>query len=74
MTPRPTYSFKAVLSLIASLGLGGLLAACEVTTTEETTYAEQSAESLYNEAMNELMTENYIEAAELFEEVERQHP
>ena len=48
------------------------MAACE--TAEETVYAEEPAESLYNEAMNELMTDNYITAAELFDEVERQHP
>ncbi len=72
MTPHPIRPFTAVLALIACLGLGSLLAACE--TTDETIYAEQPAESLYNEAMNELMYDNYITAAQLFDEVERQHP
>jgi len=72
MTPHPTRSFKAVLALVALLGLGSLLPACE--SDDEIIYAEQPAESLYNEAMNELMTESYIRAAELFDEVERQHP
>ena len=42
--------------------------------TDETPYVERSVQSIYNEAVDELETENYTEAATLFEEVERQHP
>ena len=72
MTPRLICPFKAIFFLVAFLGLGSLLLACEA--TDETVYAEQSAESIYNEAMDELLYTNYITAANLFDEVERQHP
>ncbi len=72
MTPHSIRPLKAALALIACLGLGGLTAACE--STEEIIYAEQSAESLYNKAMGDLMADDYITAAQLFDEVERQHP
>jgi outer membrane protein assembly factor BamD len=37
-------------------------------------YVERPVEDLYNEAADELQTENYEKAALLFDEVERQHP
>ncbi len=49
------------------------LAACG-TTEDEEIVPEQPVEQLYNEAMDELYADNYKKAAELFDEVERQHP
>jgi outer membrane protein assembly factor BamD len=72
MTPHLIRPFKAILFLVTFLGLGSLLVACE--STDETDYAEQSAESIYNKAVNELFYTNYVTAANLFDEVERQHP
>lgn len=56
----------AVLILAA-----GLLAACADT---KPVYRERPVEDLYNEAMDHLEHEEYKEAAQTFEEVERQHP
>ena len=72
MTTRPICPFKEIFALVALLGLGSLLLACE--SADETVYAEQSAESIYNEALNELFYTNYITAANLFDEIDRQHP
>lgn len=49
------------------------LAACG-STDEEEIVPEQPVEQLYNDAMDELYGDNYKKAAELFDEVERQHP
>ena len=56
----------------AALALG--LAACDVFDEEEDVYAEQPVEQLYNQALDQLVSANYQEAAKLFDEVERQHP
>lgn len=59
------------------LGFGGalfatvLLAACA---TEEPEYVERPVEELYNEAVDAVDVGEYTEAADLFLEVERQHP
>ena len=37
-------------------------------------YKERSVEEIYNSALNLMNDENYIDAANEFEEVERQHP
>ena len=58
--------------LAAALALG--LAACDVFDEEEDVYAEQPVEQLYNQALDQLVSANYQEAAKLFDEVERQHP
>jgi len=41
---------------------------------EEPAYVERPAESIYNEALANLEDENFVVAAQLFDEVERQHP
>ena len=56
----------------AAIVLG--LAACDLFDEEEDVYAEQPVEQLYNQALDELVSANYREAAKLFDEVERQHP
>lgn len=53
-------------------GLIVLLAACS--STDKTPYEEQPVDTLYNAAMEELLSRNYERAARGFEEVERQHP
>ena len=47
------------------------LAACS---EEEEGYVERPVEELYNSAMDNLLDNSYIEAAQGFNEVERQHP
>jgi outer membrane protein assembly factor BamD len=64
----PATCFAAVL---AASGL--LLSACS-NGDEEVVYVEQPVTTLYNDAMDELMAESYQPAAEMFDEVERQHP
>ena len=57
--------------LIAILALG-LLVACESPADLE--YVEEPVEDLYNQAMDLLGAGRHLEAAKLFDEVERQHP
>ncbi len=57
--------------LAAVLGIV-LLAACA--STDEDEYVERPVEDLYNEAMDALQARDYRVAANLFDEVERQHP
>ena len=59
------------MRLIAVLALG-LLVACGSPADLE--YVEEPVEDLYNEAMDLLSAGKHIEAAKLFDEVERQHP
>ena len=63
--------FLSLARLAAVLGVV-LLAACAG--TEEDAYVERPVESLYNEAMDALEVKEYRIAADLFDEVERQHP
>ena len=62
----PSFSRSVLLCL-------GLLfvAACE---DKPDAYRERSVEDLYNDAMNHVDDDEYLDAAKLFEEVERQHP
>ncbi len=52
----------------ASLGLGG------GRTSADTQYVARDVNSLYNSAKQRLDSRNYVVAAALFDEVERQHP
>jgi len=60
------------LKVAVAAGLALLLAACS--SNEEPAYQEQPVDTLYTAAMEELLERNYIQAAQRFEEVERQHP
>ena len=40
----------------------------------EPEYVERPPEDLYNEAYTAMQSEDYVDAARLFDEVERQHP
>lgn len=59
--------FAALAVVVATLG------ACSSSSTPEP-YVERPVEPLYNEAADALSRERYNKAAELFLEVERQHP
>ena len=56
----------------AVLVAAAVLAGCSSNDTPE--YVERPVEELYNEAVDQVETEEYAEAAETFLEVERQHP
>ena len=50
----------------------GLVVACS--SDDEREYVERPVEDIYNEAHATMLANDYFEAAELFDEVERQHP
>tara|TARA_R110000850_G_scaffold144728_9_gene266774 strand:+ start:2313 stop:3137 length:825 start_codon:yes stop_codon:yes gene_type:complete len=57
--------------------IGGILLLLLVTgcsSNEPEAYVERPVEELYNQALADLNSENYLEAARNFDEVERQHP
>lgn len=58
--------------LLAAAGLALLLSACS--SDEEVVYMERPAEEIYAAAQAELADGNESRAADLFDEVERQHP
>ena len=60
--------WKNVVVAVLALAIAGC------SSTEDTPYEEQPVDTLYNSAMEELLSQNYQRAANLFEEVERQHP
>ena len=51
-----------------------ILAACGSTSEPELQYVEQPVELLYNQGYEAMEVRNYTEAAQYFDEVERQHP
>jgi len=57
--------------VLAAAALAGL-AACA--SDDEIPYVERPPENIYTEALNALEDDNYTLAADLFDEVERQHP
>ncbi|WP_206378236.1 outer membrane protein assembly factor BamD [Sneathiella limimaris] len=63
---------KRVL-LTALLGASLLMAGCS-SDDAAPEYVEQPVQVLYNKALADLNSENYLEAARGFDEVERQHP
>ena len=78
MKHRPALADRLVPRLVAC-ALVLLLAACESLPglsegDEESLYSDRSVEALYNGAMDNLESGWYQTAADLFNEVERQHP
>ena len=67
-TPRLTSIIRGFAGVLAVLLL---VAACS---DDDFGYQERSVEELYNNAMDELLDGSYVEAAQGFDEVERQHP
>ncbi|MBB4315089.1 outer membrane protein assembly factor BamD [Roseospira marina] len=59
--------------LALMVGVAGALAACG-TDSKEQEYVERPVEQLYNEAVSLLEAQEYEDAADAFNEVERQHP
>ncbi|MGE0253268.1 MAG: outer membrane protein assembly factor BamD [Alphaproteobacteria bacterium] len=57
----------ALIGAVVVLALAG----CD---KKEKPYVERPAEDLYNDAMDAVLVEEYVEANDLFQEVERQHP
>lgn len=57
---------------VTTLIMGVALSACTV--NEEPEYVERPVSSIYNEAMDLLQNTQYRDAAQQFDEVERQHP
>ena len=67
-TPRLTSIIRGFAGVLAVLLL---VAACS---DDDFGYQERSVEELYNNSMDELLDGSYVEAAQGFDEVERQHP
>jgi outer membrane protein assembly factor BamD len=57
---------------LAAFGLLMALAACG--DSKNTVYIEKPVDDLYNKAMDDLVDENYTQAAKTFDQVESQHP
>jgi len=66
---RITSSARKCLCVIA---LATLLSAC--TDDHQPDYVERNVDEIYNTAVDRLEQEEFIDAAKLFDEVERQHP
>jgi outer membrane protein assembly factor BamD len=66
------FALRPFAGPLLATGLVAGLAACS--STEEEPYVERPVERIYQEAATEIDQENYTRAAELFDEVERQHP
>lgn len=60
--------------IATTLLLGSLVVACADKKDPNEAYVERPVNAIYNQAVNALEAESYLEAAELFDEVERQHP
>lgn len=71
MTKRIATSCHKRLWLSGALLAAMVLAGCS---TDEPDYVERPVEELYNEAVDAVEGEEYDQAADLFLEVERQHP
>lgn len=63
-----------ITRIAIALLLGSLVGACAGKKEPNETYVERPVNAIYNQAVNALEAENYLAAAELFDEVERQHP
>jgi outer membrane protein assembly factor BamD len=63
-----------ILGLLAVLGAALALAGCAGIGAKEIKYVERPVEEIYNTALMELQRGRYFQAAEQFDEVERQHP
>ena len=66
---RHKAAWAARAALLLTLGL---VVACS--SDDEREYVERPVEDIYNEAHATMLANDYFEAAELFDEVERQHP
>lgn len=60
--------------LTTLLLLGSFAAACSGSKDPNDAYVERPVNSIYNQAVDALESQDYVAAAALFDEVERQHP
>lgn len=63
-----------VSGALTVMGLAIILTGCAGIGAKEVKYIERPVEEIYNTAMAELQKGRYFQAAEQFDEVERQHP
>lgn len=59
---------------VLMLSLAPVLTGCDTFGAKEVKYVERPVEQIYNLALTELQAGRYFQAAEQFDEVERQHP
>ncbi len=71
MTKRTHERSSRLLPLALTFAVATLLAACS---SDEPAYVERPVEQLYNKAVDAVEVKEYGQAADLFLEVERQHP
>lgn len=68
-------SVKArILGLVAVMGMALAVTGCAGMGAKDVKYVERPVEEIYNTALKELQKGRYFQAAEQFDEVERQHP
>lgn len=68
-------SVKArILGLVAVMGMALAVTGCAGMGAKDVKYIERPVEEIYNTALKELQKGRYFQAAEQFDEVERQHP
>lgn len=72
MKPFRAFALRPFAGPFLATGLIAGLAACS--STEEEPYVERPVERIYQEAAAAIDQESYTRAAQLFDEVERQHP
>ena len=60
--------------VIAALGIAAALAIGACSSKDKDKYVERPVDQIYNQAVDALGEERYVEAAKQFDEVERQHP
>ncbi len=65
---------QGILQLLALAALCAVLAGCGTFGAKQVKYVERPVEVIYNTALSELQRGRYFQAAEQFDEVERQHP
>jgi len=65
--------FRRLALPVLPLALVAALAACS-SKNDKPNYVQGSVNTLYNRAMDQLLAQNYKDAAKLFDEVDRQHP
>lgn len=63
-----------ILGLVAVMGMALAVAGCAGMGAKDVKYFERPVEEIYNTALKELQKGRYFQAAEQFDEVERQHP
>lgn len=69
-----TCAKSGILGLLAVMGMALVLSGCAGMGAKEVKYFERPVEEIYNTALKELQKGRYFQAAEQFDEVERQHP